>query len=72
MAIILGPDGLLDEFGQPLKGPILDEFGQPIKEMSRDEFIKKLEIGMAFQKRITEDAEKFLSFYWTKDGPIDE
>lgn len=71
MAIILGPDGLLDEFGQPLKGPILDEFGQPFKEMSKDEFIKELENGIAFQKKITEDAEKFLSFYWTKDGPID-
>ena len=71
MAIILGPDGFLDEFGKPIKGQLLDEFGQPFKEMRNDEFIKRLENATAFQEKVTKDAEKFLSFYWTKDGPID-
>ena len=70
MAIILTPEGVFTECGHPIK-EVFDEFGKPFKEINKDEFIKKLEIGIAFQEKVTEDAAKFLSFYWTKDGPID-
>lgn len=70
MTIILTPEGVFTECGHPIK-EVFDEFGKPFKEISKEEFIKSLKESSMHHKKLIEDVEEFLSFYFTANQAID-